>query len=210
MRDAVIVGGSLAGLRAAESLRSAGYEGAVTIVGDEPHLPYDRPPLSKRLLSGEWEPDRIVLRKPDDLGAIDVRWRRGARATALDLDGSAVVLDGGERVGFDGLVIATGATARRLPGQDEHGHVVVLRTLDDALDLRGRLAGGGGNSRGRDALLRGDCGGHRATHRRPCGRAGQRCESHADRGALPSRDRCRRAAHRLRRRAGSEGVAPPP
>lgn len=143
MRDVVIVGGSLAGLRAAESLRAAGYDGAVTIVGDEPHLPYDRPPLSKRLLSGEWEPDRIALRKADDLDTIDVQWRRGARAAALDLDGAAVVLDDGERVGFDGLVIATGATARRLPGQGDHDHVVVLRTLDDALDLRARLASGG-------------------------------------------------------------------
>lgn len=142
-RDVVIVGGSLAGLRAAESLRAGGYEETITIIGDEPHLPYDRPPLSKRVLSGEWEPERIVLRKLDDMDAIDVRWRRGARAAALDLDDPAVLLDDGERVRFDGLVIATGATPRRLAHQDDHDHVVVLRTLDDALDLRDRIASGG-------------------------------------------------------------------
>lgn len=142
MREVVIVGGSLAGLRAAESLRTAGYEHSITVVGDEPHLPYDRPPLSKRLLSGEWEPERILLRKADDMDSIDVRWRRGARAGALDLDATAVVLDSGDRIRYDGLIIATGASPRRLPRQHEHDHVVVLRTLDDALDLRHRLVGG--------------------------------------------------------------------
>lgn len=143
MRDVVIVGGSLAGLRAAESLRAGGYRDTITIVGDEPHLPYDRPPLSKRVLSGEWEPERILLRKVDDMDAIDVRWRRGARASALDLPGRAVSLDDGATVGFDGLIVATGATPRRLPDQEQHDHVVVLRTLDDAIDLRDRLATGG-------------------------------------------------------------------
>lgn len=142
MRDVVIVGGSLAGLRAAESLRTGGYEDAITVVGDEPHLPYDRPPLSKRLLSGEWEPDRILLRKADEMGSIDVRWRTGSRAVSLDLDGRAVQLDDGDRLRYDGLVIATGAVPRRLAGQGDHEHVVVLRTLDDALDLRDRIAPG--------------------------------------------------------------------
>ena len=66
-----IVGASLAGLRAAETLRTGGFDGTVTLIGAEPHLPYDRPPLSKKVLSGEWEVDRIILRKPDayaDLG----------------------------------------------------------------------------------------------------------------------------------------------
>ncbi|HSJ92345.1 MAG TPA: FAD-dependent oxidoreductase [Ilumatobacter sp.] len=148
MQDVVIVGGSLAGLRSAESLRTGGHDGTITIVGDEPHLPYDRPPLSKRVLSGAWEPDRAVLRRPDDMAAIDVRWRLGERAVALALGDDhdhhdrAVVLDGGDRIGFDGLIVATGATPRRLPGQEEQDHVVVLRTLDDALDLRERIAGG--------------------------------------------------------------------
>ncbi|MFP5486867.1 MAG: NAD(P)/FAD-dependent oxidoreductase [Acidimicrobiia bacterium] len=143
LRDVVIVGGSLAGLRAAESLRSGGYDGAITVVGAEPHLPYDRPPLSKRLLSGEWEPDRIVLRKPDDMASIDVQWHTGVRAVGVDPDDRTVALDDGDALRFGGLVIATGATPRRLPAQDDHDHVVVLRTLDDALDLRARLEGGG-------------------------------------------------------------------
>lgn len=143
MRDVVIVGGSLAGLRAAEALRGGGYDRSITIVGDEPHLPYDRPPLSKRLLSGEWEPERILLRKHDDMASIDVVWRTGVRAQALDPEGRVVHLEDGERLSFDGLVIATGATPRRIPDQDAHDHVVVLRSVDDALDLRQRIAGGG-------------------------------------------------------------------
>jgi NADPH-dependent 2,4-dienoyl-CoA reductase/sulfur reductase-like enzyme len=143
LRDVVIVGGSLAGLRAAEGLRSGGFEGTITLIGAEPHVPYDRPPLSKRLLSGEWEPDRIALRKPDDIGSIDVDWRLGVAAEGLDLEEQRVVLADGERVSFDGLVLATGAAVRRLPGQDEHRHVTVLRTVDDAIDLRERIVDGG-------------------------------------------------------------------
>lgn len=143
MRDVVIVGASLAGLRAAEALRTGGYEDTITIIGAESHLPYDRPPLSKRLLSGEWEPERIFLRKPDDMAAIDVRWRLGEPAIGLDLGERAVLMDGGERVGFDGLVIATGSQVRGLPGQEGRDHVAVLRTLDDSLDLRDRIHPGG-------------------------------------------------------------------
>ena len=139
----VVVGGSLAGLRAAETLRNSGYDGALTIIGDEPHAPYDRPPLSKRLLSGEWEPERIALRKPDDMGSLEVEWRHGVAATGLDTERRTVQLADGATVPYDGLIIATGATARTLPGQDGHNHVVTLRTLDDALDLRERIAGGG-------------------------------------------------------------------
>ena len=139
----VIVGGSLAGLRAAESLRSGGFDGRVTIIGSEPHLPYDRPPLSKRLLSGAWEPDRIVLRKAEDMASIDVGWRLGVSAVNLDVDRRVVGLDDGDEVAFDGLVVATGASARRLPGQDAHGAAFVLRTLDDSLALREHLLGGG-------------------------------------------------------------------
>lgn len=139
----VIVGGSLAGLRAAESLRSGGFDGRVTIVGAESHLPYDRPPLSKRLLSGAWEPDRIVLRKAEDMASIDVDWRLGASAVGLDVERRVVRLDDGSEIGFDGLVVATGASARRLPGQEEHAAAFVLRTLDDSLALRGALVGGG-------------------------------------------------------------------
>ncbi len=145
----VIVGASLAGLRATETLRTAGHTGEIVVVGDEPHVPYDRPPLSKKVLSGEWEPDRITLRKPDDLAALEVTWRLGTRAVALDpvrrvlsvaeVDGER---DGAtEELGYDGLVIATGAVPRRLPGQPDAAFV--LRSLDDSLALRARLAPGG-------------------------------------------------------------------
>ncbi len=143
MRDAVVVGASLAGLRAVETLRTGGYQGAVTVIGAEPHLPYDRPPLSKRLLSGDWEPERIALRKPDDMGSLDASWRMGIRAVALDPGAGEVALSDGTTVRFDGLILATGAAPRLLPSQHEHPHVVVLRTLDDSLDLRDRIAGGG-------------------------------------------------------------------
>ena len=114
----------------------------LTVVGVETHRPYDRPPLSKKLLAGEWEPDRIELRKPDDLDTLGVTWRLGAPATGLDVDGHRLMVADGSEIAFDGLVIATGSAPRRLPGQGDWSHVVELRTLDDALDLRARLRGG--------------------------------------------------------------------
>src|SRR5215207_2962852 len=81
----VIVGASLSGLRAAETLRQREFGGEVIVVGTETHRPYDRPPLSKKLLSGEWEPDRIHLRQPDVFDDLDVTWRLGTTATGLDL-----------------------------------------------------------------------------------------------------------------------------
>jgi NADPH-dependent 2,4-dienoyl-CoA reductase/sulfur reductase-like enzyme len=143
LREVVVVGGSLAGLRAVETLRTGGYEGDITVVGDEPHPPYDRPPLSKRLLSGEWEPDRILLRKPDDMGSLDATWRTGVAATRFDTAGRTVHLSDGTDVAFDGAIIATGSAPRHLAGQEAHDHVVVLRTLDDALGLRARISDGG-------------------------------------------------------------------
>ncbi|HUI49615.1 MAG TPA: FAD-dependent oxidoreductase, partial [Acidimicrobiia bacterium] len=135
MRTVVIVGTSLAGLRAAETFRREGFDGRIVAIGAEPHLPYDRPPLSKELLRGDWEPDQIVLRKQgvDDL---ELDWRLDARATALDTSAREVELHDGERIPFDGLVIATGATPRRLPNQPGIAGLFTLRTLDDALALR--------------------------------------------------------------------------
>jgi len=135
MRTVAIVGTSLAGLRAAETFRREGFDGRIVAIGAEPHLPYDRPPLSKELLRGDWEPDQVVLRKQgvDDL---DLDWRLGARAVALHVDEHLVELHDGERVPFDGLVIATGATPRRLPNQPNLAGLFTLRTLDDALALR--------------------------------------------------------------------------
>jgi NADPH-dependent 2,4-dienoyl-CoA reductase/sulfur reductase-like enzyme len=138
MRNVVIVGMSLAGLRAAETLRREGFDGRIVAIGGESHLPYDRPPLSKELLAGEAEPEQIVLRKQgvDDL---ELDWRLGARAVALDPRACEVELHDGERIGFDGCVIATGATPRRLPNQPNLEGVFVLRELDDALALREML-----------------------------------------------------------------------
>ena len=139
----VVVGASLAGLRAAETLRQHASVGSVVVVGDEPHRPYDRPPLSKKLLSGEWEPDRIHLRQPDIFDELDVVWQLGTAATGLDLNERCVELAHGESIPFDGLIIATGARPRRLPGHDTFDHVHELRSLDDAMALRREIAPGG-------------------------------------------------------------------
>jgi NADPH-dependent 2,4-dienoyl-CoA reductase/sulfur reductase-like enzyme len=138
-----VVGASLAGWRAAETLRQEGFTGTITVIGAEPHLPYDRPPLSKKLLAGEWEPDRIALRKPDDVASLGVELRLGVRATSLDLDRRVVATADGD-VPFDGLVIATGTAPRRLPGQfdDRPDGTYELRTLDDSLALRAAIGSG--------------------------------------------------------------------
>ncbi len=143
MNRVVIVGASLAGLRAAETLRQRGHDGEVLVIGAEHHRPYDRPPLSKKLLAGEWEPDRINLRPADTFDDLDVDWRFGAEATALSLDDRTLALADGSDVAYDGLIIATGASPRRLPDQERVGGVHVLRTLDDALGLRSEIADGG-------------------------------------------------------------------
>lgn len=135
MDTVVVVGASLGGLRTAEFLRRGGFAGRLVLVGDEEHLPYDRPPLSKEVLRAEWTPDRIALRRKsyDELGA---ELLLGTRATGLDLDLHAVELSSGHRVGFDALVIATGARARRLPSQPSLAGLFTLRTLDDAIAIR--------------------------------------------------------------------------
>ena len=129
MERVVVVGASLAGLRAVESLRSAGHEGAITLVGAEPHLPYDRPPLSKEVLTGDWSRERLDLRPEEKWADLDVDLLLGTPATALDLDGRVVAVDG-DRIPFDGLIVATGAAPREIPGAR------TLRTLDDSLALR--------------------------------------------------------------------------
>ncbi|HSJ99033.1 MAG TPA: FAD-dependent oxidoreductase [Myxococcota bacterium] len=140
-RQVVGVGGSLAGLRAVEALRERGFDGRLVWVGAEPHAPYDRPPLSKEILRGEWEPDRIALAR-DGVDALGAELRFGVRAESLDTVRRRVRLAGGEELPYEGLVIATGAAPRRLPGQPELEGVFVLRTLDDALALRAALEKG--------------------------------------------------------------------
>jgi NADPH-dependent 2,4-dienoyl-CoA reductase/sulfur reductase-like enzyme len=142
MDDIVVVGGSLAGLRACETLRQEGHTGRITLVGAEQEEPYDRPPLSKKVLAGEWEVDRIRLRRPEEFASLDLTLRFGVKATGLDTAARTLSLGDGTTLGYDGLVIATGATPRRLPGQPLLDGVTELRTLADSLGLQTRIADG--------------------------------------------------------------------
>lgn len=137
----VIVGASLAGVRAAESLRSNGLDGELILVGAERELPYERPPLSKELLAGEV--DRAALRLQPESFYVDrrIELELGRRASAFDPIGRTIRFDDGGQLEVDRLLIATGAAPRRLgvEGEDLDG-VVSLRTLADAIELRDRLA----------------------------------------------------------------------
>ncbi|CNE59467.1 NAD(P)H-nitrite reductase [Mycobacterium tuberculosis] len=138
MESVIVVGGGLAGVRAVEALRSKGYGGALTLVSAERHRPYDRPPLSKAVLAGESDDTTVDA----DWDALRCDLLLGERATGLGLDapgrGGVLASTAGD-LPFDGLVIATGATPVTLPGG---GRQHVLRTIDDARDLRSRLTEG--------------------------------------------------------------------
>ncbi|MBV6702267.1 FAD-dependent oxidoreductase [Kitasatospora aureofaciens] len=137
----VIVGASLAGLRAAETLRDEGFTGTLTLVGDEPHDPYDRPPLSKQVLLGRVPADHTGLPRRR---ALDARWRLGVAATGLDLAAKRVHLADGDSLEYDRLLITTGVRARPWPHELEADldGVFVLRTSDDAAQLHRRLNAG--------------------------------------------------------------------
>ena len=143
MRTVAVVGASLAGLSAARSLRKQGYDGRLVVIGDEPHRPYDRPPLSKEFLAGTVSEDDLLLEMDDE--DLRAEWLLGARAVGLQVDGveRVLLLDDGREVRADGVVVATGAAARNLPGTDGLAGVHTLRTLDDARALRDELALGG-------------------------------------------------------------------
>jgi 3-phenylpropionate/trans-cinnamate dioxygenase ferredoxin reductase component len=137
LRRIAVVGAGLAGLRAATTLRAEGFDGRLAILGAEPHRPYDRPPLSKGLLDGTVAGADLTLPWPDDLAA---EWHLGDPAIGLDLRHRAITTASGRHVAFDGLVIATGSTNRRLPGlRPGTRGVWSLRTLDEAQALRGAL-----------------------------------------------------------------------
>jgi NADPH-dependent 2,4-dienoyl-CoA reductase/sulfur reductase-like enzyme len=137
----VIVGASLAGLRAAETARKYGFRGEIVLVGAEPHLPYDRPPLSKAFLEAP-EPEAPLLRTEEHLtGQLGLTLKLGAPATALDPDAQVVTVDE-EEIRYSALVIATGASARTLPGTSAIDGVHPLRTLDDAKAVRSALQAG--------------------------------------------------------------------
>ncbi len=131
----VIVGAGLGGLRTAERLRNAGYPGRISLVGEEPHAPYDRPPLSKQVLTGEWPPERATLRSAEDLAELGVRARLGTAAVAL-YPGEVALADG-TSLQADAIVVATGLSARRLPGQPASAHT--LRTVENAVALRAAM-----------------------------------------------------------------------
>jgi NADPH-dependent 2,4-dienoyl-CoA reductase/sulfur reductase-like enzyme len=133
-----IVGASLAGLRAAEALREKGFDGSLTIIGDEPHEPYDRPPLSKQVLKG-WVPaDHTKLPR---LRRVDADWKLGVAAVGLDRINHVVKLANGEDVEYDRLLIATGTRARPWPNPVEGAlqGVFTVRTVEDATALAAAL-----------------------------------------------------------------------
>jgi NADPH-dependent 2,4-dienoyl-CoA reductase/sulfur reductase-like enzyme len=137
-----VVGASLAGLSAARALRHQSYDGRIVVIGDEVHAPYDRPPLSKEFLAGTASLDDIALGAPDDED-LGLEWRLGTTAVGLDRLSRSVLLRDGSEIRADGVVLATGARARQLPGSDGLARVHVLRSLEDAISLREDLAAAG-------------------------------------------------------------------
>jgi phthalate 3,4-dioxygenase ferredoxin reductase subunit len=138
----VIVGASIGGVRTAQALRSAGYEGAITLVGDEDAAPYDRPPLSKEFLKGAAAPESVTLLAPQDARDLGIRLVLGRAARRLDVAGGFVELDDGERLRYDDVVVATGSRPRPSPWGKPAG-VHYLRSLADAAGLREDLRRGG-------------------------------------------------------------------
>ena len=137
----VIVGSSVGGVRTARALRAEGYTGHITLVGEEPDLPYDRPPLSKQVLNGAWPTERAGLLTAQAAADAGIELRLGVAARSLDTEARRVHLADGEVLAYDDLVIATGASARPSPWQPESG-VYTLRTLADCLTLKKCFAGG--------------------------------------------------------------------
>lgn len=141
MKHVAIVGASLAGLSAARALRAQGFDGRLTIIGDEVRRPYDRPPLSKEFLAGEMTEADLALEYDDDDLSAD--WLLNTAAITLDTCSGAIEIAGGAQVVADGVVIATGARARRWHGCEAMAGIHVIRTVDDAIALREDLRAGG-------------------------------------------------------------------
>ncbi|MFP1624217.1 NAD(P)/FAD-dependent oxidoreductase [Streptomyces sp. 5K101] len=142
MKSITVVGASLAGLSTVRALRAEGYDGDLVVIGEERHTPYDRPPLSKDFLKGDLDADALALGDPDEYADLDVQWLLGERATRLDTAARTVTLAGGRQLLTDGVVVATGASPRTLPGAKGLAGVHTLRTLDDAKALRAELLDG--------------------------------------------------------------------
>ena len=140
----VIVGASMAGAKAAETLREEGFDGSIVLLGEEQERPYERPPLSKGYLLGKEDKSSVYIHEPTWYAENDVDLRLGVTATSLDVGARQVALAGGGTVGYDRLLLATGAVPRRLsvPGADLDG-VLYLRRVGDSERLAGALRGGG-------------------------------------------------------------------
>lgn len=138
MKRIAVVGASLAGLRAVEFIRRAKFDGQLVLIGAEKHHPYDRPPLSKEVLRGEADRERLALRRKS-YDELHLELKLGKRAQSLDAGAREILLQGGEVVSYDGLVIATGGEVRTLSNQPSLPGIHVLRTLDDALAIRAAL-----------------------------------------------------------------------
>jgi NADPH-dependent 2,4-dienoyl-CoA reductase/sulfur reductase-like enzyme len=131
----VIVGASVAGLSVAENLRAEGFDGEILLLGNEPHLPYSRPPLSKQVLLDNWEPSQVSVKTGQELESLGIEFRPSTSAVSLDVKNKQVVTSSGIEV-FDQLVIATGARARKLEANPK---IKTLRTIEDALEIRADL-----------------------------------------------------------------------
>ncbi|MCD2142554.1 NAD(P)/FAD-dependent oxidoreductase [Rhodococcus pyridinivorans] len=136
----VVVGAGLAAVRTAEELRRAGYEGELVLVGDETHLPYDRPPLSKEVLRGDR--DDTTLRPSEFFGENRIELMLGAAARSVDTASRILTLSDGTELGYDELVVATGLRPRRIPGLPDLAGVHVLRSLEDSRALREAIVPG--------------------------------------------------------------------
>ncbi|MET8219821.1 NAD(P)/FAD-dependent oxidoreductase [Streptomyces hirsutus] len=139
---AVVVGTGVGGVRTALGLREQGFGGRIVLLGAESQLPYDRPPLSKQFLSGEWDAERLSLLTESEAREAGVELRTGTAARGLDVHGRRVLLDDGQSLAYDHCVIATGCRARPSPWQVESG-LHLIRELSDSLALRADLSAGG-------------------------------------------------------------------
>jgi 3-phenylpropionate/trans-cinnamate dioxygenase ferredoxin reductase subunit len=135
-RSVTIVGAGVAGTRVAQALRKREFRGSVTLLGAEPHLPYDKPPLSKKLVTGETQLHEIYLADEAQLSELEVDYRPSSRVVGLDPVAPVLRMADGTEHGFDRLVIASGATPRLFPGTESAGNVFTIRTVEDSLRIR--------------------------------------------------------------------------
>lgn len=137
----VIVGGGNAGLQVADSLRRKGYDGAITLIAEEAHLPYQRPPLSKKFLEGALDEARLTLRPEKFYADRSIDVKLGTKVTHIDRQGKTVLTDRDETIAYEHLVLATGARPRPLPGHEQQKGLHFIRTIDDIHALKADLLG---------------------------------------------------------------------